>query len=237
MWPGHEQHSMLEPNPRTTLVIDSSGRPSKDLAIVEEKEKGVYEFMTTVRCWGCHGEGGRSFPEESSHPDGHHTRPMFSSASSPEDCQDSAISETAATWDPDANQYSHLEPSAYSTSCPWSPTRVPAPNNSARPVLTVRCQNGGILSGRQSRPRTHFPSSAACFTALTPVKMEIVEPMRIDGEPFLRSSLPDALVQEGITPTMLRSPIDTGPKKFSMMTQKTRESSLRILQSANKFKL
>ncbi|KAF8524077.1 hypothetical protein BU17DRAFT_63437 [Hysterangium stoloniferum] len=193
----------MEPDPKAALmtalvalVIDGSGPPIKDLATVEENEKGMYEFMTTVRDWACHGEGGR-FPEESNHPDGHYTRPMFSSASSLQDCQDSAISETAATWDPDSNQYSHFEPSAHTTSCPWSSTRVPAPSNSARPVLTVRFQTGGILSGRQLHPRSHFPSSSPCVPAPARVKMEIVEPMRIDNDPFLQqcSGLPLEQVQ------------------------------------------
>ncbi|KAF8511883.1 hypothetical protein BU17DRAFT_69427 [Hysterangium stoloniferum] len=44
------------------LVIDSSGPPVKNLAAVEEKEKDMYEFMTTVMYWPCYGE-------EASHPE------------------------------------------------------------------------------------------------------------------------------------------------------------------------
>ncbi|KAF8520138.1 ubiquitinyl hydrolase [Hysterangium stoloniferum] len=56
----------LKPNSKR---VSQAGPPLKKLAIVEEREEDKYEFMTTLRCWACYGEGGRLLPEESHHPE------------------------------------------------------------------------------------------------------------------------------------------------------------------------
>ncbi|KAF8530327.1 hypothetical protein BU17DRAFT_60079 [Hysterangium stoloniferum] len=58
-WVSVYVNSMLEPNPK------------RDIVTVEENEKDNYEFMPTVKYWGCLGHGRRSFLEESesSHPE------------------------------------------------------------------------------------------------------------------------------------------------------------------------
>ncbi|KAF8500554.1 hypothetical protein BU17DRAFT_72107 [Hysterangium stoloniferum] len=65
---------------------------------------------------------------------------------------DLSIFDPAATWDPPSNQYSDFDPSAHTTSYPFSPTPVPTPTSATRPVLTVRCQNGGLLRRTMAPP-------------------------------------------------------------------------------------
>ncbi|KAF8504094.1 hypothetical protein BU17DRAFT_71658 [Hysterangium stoloniferum] len=105
---------MLEPNANRK----SSELPLKNLVTVEENEKNNYEFRPTVKYWGCLGQGRRTFLEESesSHP------------------EDSAISETAATWHPSSHRYSCFQPSAHTIAYYFSPTTVPAPKSSPYPV-------------------------------------------------------------------------------------------------------
>ncbi|KAF8530354.1 hypothetical protein BU17DRAFT_60099 [Hysterangium stoloniferum] len=111
---------------------------------------------------------------------------------------DSGIWERVATEHPPSDQYSHFQPSTYTIPYPFSPSPAPAPNSASHPVLTVRCQNGGVLSGQQSHLAPISRLLLPRVPSLALVPMEVVDPMTMDTDLIPSFTLtPTPVFQQG----------------------------------------